>query len=355
MDSYDFNDEEVSKSPSPFLFPHLPSESDMNNYSFYNEENAIYQRENVNTFNNENYNYEDKTNFISDPHKKDSSKKEKEEKLCSVNNIKDNLRKSKYDDDKTIEEIIKNIISLKEEEEFMKSGKNIKINDDKKKIYEKEFEKKKKEQDPNYIKYLKKKRGRKTSEHGLKIHDKYSSNNIIKKGKGQIINEFRNLVNRILGQELILKINYEAFNNVNKEKNLDLIKKPLKEFFSLDVSKKYLSKKKKFNANLIKKVFSENNDKNDKDDIIKFLFRITLNDWIDLFTYKINVDTLKDKYKAKNDYCEKIQENFHGVENLLKTILEKENKYYYSLFALHIFNFQTWFELRKGRIHKEKK
>jgi len=354
MDSYGFNDEEVSKFPSPFFFPNSLGESDINNDSFDNEENAIYQRENVNIFKNEYNDYEDKTNFISDPHLKDSSQKEKEKILCSVDDIKENLGKSKYDSS-TKKELIENIISLKEEEEFMKSGKNIKINDDKKNSYEKEYEKKKKEQDPNYIKYLKKKRGRKTSEHGLKIHDKYSSNNIIKKSKCLIINEFRNLVNRILGQDLILKINYEAYNNVNKEKNLDLLKKPLKDFFSLDVSKKYLSEKKEFNANLIKKVFSKNNDKNDKDDIIKFLFQITLNDWIDLFTYKININTLKDKYKDKNDYCEKIQENFHGVENLLKTILEKENKYYYSLFALHIFNFQTWFELRKGRIHRSKK
>ena len=82
-------------------------------------------------------------------------------------------------------------------------------------------------------------------------------------------------------------------------------------------------------------------------------FKITLNDWIDLFTYKTKLDTLIEKYNAVNVDCEKIKENFYGVEHLLKEI-PKNNKYYYSLFLLHLFNYQRWFYKRKGRNHKIK-
>ena len=85
-------------------------------------------------------------------------------------------------------------------------------------------------------------------------------------------------MNRILGQILILKINYNHINNVNKEKNLEIFKKPLKDF-SHWMLVKISFKKKEFNENLIKEIFSQSNDENNKDSIINFLLENTLNDW----------------------------------------------------------------------------
>jgi hypothetical protein len=110
-------------------------------------------------------------------------------------------------------EIIEKIISIKEEEKSMLLGKNININDDKKKDDEKE---EKKEGGNNY---LKKKRGRPTCEKGLGKHDKYKSDNIMKKNKTRLIKECLQFLNRILNQDnKLLKISYKHINNLNKKK-----------------------------------------------------------------------------------------------------------------------------------------
>lgn len=60
-----------------------------------------------------------------------------------MDSIKIILRRIKCDN-KTKEEIIKNLISLKEEEENMESGKNLNINDDKKKFMKKNMKRRQK-------------------------------------------------------------------------------------------------------------------------------------------------------------------------------------------------------------------
>ena len=177
----------------------------------------------------------------------------------------------------------------------MKSGKKIIVNDETKKKYET------KEKEDNYTK---KKRGRKTNENNLVKHDKYNSDNIIKKIKSKFIKEYLKFMNRMIIQDKkLLKISYEHFKNLNREKDLELLEKPLKDFFSLEVSSKYSKEKKYFNADFIKEIFKKSYDKNSYDNTIKFLFKITLDDWIDLFTYKTDIYTLAEKHKASNvDY-----------------------------------------------------
>jgi hypothetical protein len=216
---------------------------------------------------------------------------------------------------------------------------------------EKNKEKGKKKEKDNYTK---KKRGRKPTENGHGNHDQYASDNIIKKNKSLLINECRNFINSILNKDKILKISYKKhINSLNKKENLELLDKPIKDLFSLDISERYRSKNQKSNTNLINSIFSKDNDEKYYDDTIKFLFTITLNDWIDLFTYKTDIPTLADKHKDLNVDCDKIQNNFKGVEHLLKEIAENNNCYYYSLFLLHIFNYQRWFYKRIGRNHQK--
>ena len=158
-------------------------------------------------------------------------------------------------------------------------------------------------------------------------------------------------------KEIILKIGYK--NNIDKLKkdyNLELLEKPLKSLFSLDVSDKYRTKKenKDYNAKVIKDIIEhiEIEDYN----TIKFLLNISLNDWIDLFTYKKDIYTLKEEYDATEINCEKIekiQKECIGAIHLLKDI-SKEDQTYYTLFILYLFNFQRWFWIRKGR-NEEKK
>ena len=318
MDLYNYNDYIDSINQSPFFFLDLLNESVMNMYDYDREDNKSYHSENENNFKNPIINHEnntdcncnDKTNSNTAPNpKKNSSQKDDIYSFLSVDEIKQNLKLNKCVND-TNKEIIEKIISIENEENNMKLGKKIIINDKTKKKYEIN------EKEDNFTK---KKRGRKTNENGLDRHDKYSSDNIIKKGKSE------------------------------------LLEKPLKDFFSLEVSSKYSEEKKYFNEDFIKEIFKNSYDKNSYNSTIKFLFKITLNDWINLFTYKTDINALAKKHKASNVDYEKIKQNFNGVEHLLKEISKKNNNYYYSLFLLHIFNYQRWFYKRKGRNNKIKK
>ena len=355
MDLYNYNDYIDSMNQSPFFFLDLLNESAMNMYDFEREENEGYHSENENNFKNPIINHEnstdcncnDKTNSNTAPNpKKNSSQKDDIYDFLSVDEIKQNLKLNKCVND-TNKEIIEKIISIENEENNMKSGKKIIINDETKKKYETN------EKEDNYTK---KKRGRKTNENDLDRHDKYSSDNIIKKGKSKFIKEYLEFMNRMINQDKkLLKISYEHFKNLKREKDLELLEKPLKDFFSLEVSSKYSEEKKYFNEDFIKEIFKNSYDKNSYNSTIKFLFKITLDDWINLFTYKTDMHALAEKHKASNVDYEKIKQNFNGVEHLLKEISKKNNNYYYSLFLLHIFNYQRWFYKRKGRNNKIKK
>ena len=362
MDPFYFDDDIISINHSPLLF----------SISFGEEDNASYHSINGNNLQSldinpnyiadydYNYNYEDETNFKTVILLKNFLKGNNSD-FCSLNNIKDFLKaktKNKLLNDSDIK-IIEKIISMEEEEKFMNLGKKIMINDDKKKYYEnlEEMEKKQKEKIEEKNNYLKKKRlrGRPTSEEGFDKHDKYKSDNIMKKNKTLIFNECLKFMNSIiLTKDKLVKIKYKYINTLNRKKNLELLEKPLKDVFSLDVSTKYTSKHKNFNENLIKTILSKNNDDNIYGNTIKFLFEITLNDFIDLYTYKTDISSLAEKYNAINIDHKIIGDKFHGVEHLLKKISERNDQYYYSLFLLHIFNYKRWFVKLKGRNHKIK-
>jgi hypothetical protein len=214
---------------------------------------------------------------------------------------------------------------------------------------------------------LKKKRGRKTENTGGKEHNRFSGDNIIKKIKAIFFNNYHEFINLMINEyynkdkkEKILKIEYKNIDNLKKDYNLELLKKPLKYSFSLDVSDKYRSKKenKDYNAKIIKEIidpkkYTEIEDYN----TIKFILDISLTDWIDLFTYKKDISTLADEYHASDINIGKIQDNFIGAIDLLNDIPKdsKEDQIYYSLFIIYLFNFQRWFWIKKGRNVEKKK
>ena len=217
---------------------------------------------------------------------------------------------------------------------------------------------------------LKKKRGRKTENTGGKEHNRFSGDNIIKKIKAIFFNTCHEFINLMIKEyynkdnndkkETILKIQYKNIDNLKKDYNLELLKKPLKYSFSLDVSDKYRTKKenKDYNAKIIKEINDPNKYTEIEDyNTIKFILDISLTDWIDLFTYKKDISTLADEYHASDINIGKIQDNFIGAIDLLKDIRKdsKEDQVYYSLFILYLFNFQRWFWIKKGRNVEKKK
>ena len=190
--------------------------------------------------------------------------------------------------------------SIIEAEEYMNSTKKITINDfmyQNDNIFKQE----------NYINleceevkdkdnYLKIKRGRKNIRIDGGEHNRYDADNIIKKIKAKLFDYCFKFINSIIFKKdqeglQLLKIDYKYIDQLNRKKNLDLFEMPLIDLFSLDISGKYKSKSKDYNKILINGILEQKIETEDFDTIM-FLFKITLNDWIDLFTYKKDLLTL---------------------------------------------------------------
>ena len=124
----------------------------------------------------------------------------------------------------------------------------------------------------------KKKRGRKSnSQKKLNIrctHTKFSSDNMMKKLKNKIIESSRQLINKVLSDEILKLENIYHFpfskfkkikgifsQELNIKFNLWFYQIKLKDIFSMEISNKYSSLDKNSNKELIKYIFSDENEK----------------------------------------------------------------------------------------------
>ena len=199
------------------------------------------------------------------------------------------------------------------------------------------------------------KRGRKTNKTKyIDVHDKMVQDNIIKKIKAKIFEYPIIFLNNILDnnseeENKLFKLDYKYINRLNREQDLKYLDMSLKELFSKDISPKYISNKrdKNFNKKYIDKIL-----KNQKDNTILFVFNITFRDWLDLFTLKKNINEIIKKYNYKDIDCDKIQRNINGVDNLLKKIMNENDKEYLTNFIFLLYNYERWFYNRIGRKSK---
>ena len=169
-------------------------------------------------------------------------------------------------------------------------------------------------------------------------HNKYDSDNIIKKCKGTFIScmiENINIyINKEKKYEKLLDLEYSLISSLKKDSDLELLNMKLKDIVSKDISSKYKTKSLEKNWN--KKIIDEiiQNEKNNEK--LMNLLNMTFNEWIDIFTYKI-----------KNDYNKEY--------NLLQSALikinkkNKNDKEYLSKLIFYLYNYKRWFESKKGR------
>ena len=222
-----------------------------------------------------------------------------------------------------------------------------------------------------------KKIGRKTiNDYKKRKHDRNCGDNIIKKIKIKFIEYSLKFLNNVLkgnvveeklkeyktflkrnkryyyGDELensIKNLDYKFLDKIKKEKELSLLKKPLKELFSNKISPKYSTLPSDYNKKLIETIL--NNEKNNL--IIMFAFNLTFEEWIDIFTYKRNFESFENFDKDK---MEGINNKFDKVEKLILEIYEKKiNHNYLSYFISYTFNYKRWFLLKNGRNRISKK
>ena len=189
-----------------------------------------------------------------------------------------------------------------------------------------------------------------------KIHSLYFNNIFIKKIKVLLFKYCLRFINGMIynindeGKICLLNVD---FNLLCNKKISDLLELSLSDLFSFEVSKRYI-KGKDYNKKIINEILQQKIEIEDFDTII-FLFKITFNDWIDLFAYKKDLFTLVNEYNAVNINYTKIKNNLIGVDHYLKEILkEQKNDKYASLFLLYIFNLKRRSYLKKRRNLKKK-
>ena len=220
------------------------------------------------------------------------------------------------------------------------------------------FLKKKRRKKKGKIKYIEDddestKVGRKKKDDFTKRkHNIFSGDNIIRKIKIKFFEYMRIFLNKVLNSyyvkfkkdDIIKSLSFQYINIMKKELELSLLNKTLKEIFSNEISRKYKALPRDYNKQIIDTILYE-----EKDNInIIFAFNLTFREWIDIFTYK------KDIQSIKNFDSEKMKELPKLIDYVDKLLLDMYNKYYYNrnyliYFIFYIYNYERWFAVKIGR------
>ena len=211
-----------------------------------------------------------------------------------------------------------------------------------------------------------KKRGRKTNKHNINyIHDKYKADNIIKKIKDKLFKSAITFVNSILNlndDNKLLRLDYDQYiNKLKRKDDLNLLKMPLKDFVSLDISKKY-NKESNYNKKIIDNIIQEgkkveskkekiNNYKYKKYKTIMFILDITFEDYIDISIFKKNLhDLIYDNgISMSNIDLMSIQNNLNAINEILDDLKKDCDAKYFTFFTFFLYNYKRWFYLKKER------
>ena len=223
--------------------------------------------------------------------------------------------------------------------------------------------------------------GRKKKEDNTyRHHNKYSSDNVINKIKNMInkslllfinklikviyhkkennckqfssLNLQKNKSNKTITIE-IKKIQYDfRANKTKRDDNLEFLNHTLKKYLSNKISSKY--DKNNYPPNFNEMVIDNFlNDENNKD-IFDFVFNyLTIGDWLEIFIYK---KELKDfnKYNLLNENQKIIiKGNLVRIDNFLDEIYQ-EDKIYFHIFCLLIYNLKRYLTIKESRIRKKK-
>jgi hypothetical protein len=277
---------------------------------------------------------------------------DKSPKIFSFNDIKENIFKNDVYKKKFWFDINSLFIDKKLESKFINKKRFIDINEDN---FLNEFMENEKIENNEQESH--KKRGRKPKKiKGYKVHDKMTSDNIIKKIKNDFFKYMVLFINNIIGtinliyNNKIYKIDYELINRLNREIDLKYLNMSIKDLLSLNVSPKYKKVETNSNKNYIEKILNEKS----LNDAIKFALNMTFRDFIDIFSYKKKVKDLLNEYKVNdynNDICNKIEKSLVGVDDLFNKITksDKNDKNYFSNFVFYLYNYEKWFFMKRGR------
>ena len=207
------------------------------------------------------------------------------------------------------------------------------------------------------------KRGRKKSIYSIRNeHNRMASDNIIKKIKSKLFKKCIDFINKIINEKpknkqgiKLINIDYKYINQLNREIDLNYLKSPLKDLFSKEISPKYKTKDKDFNKIIIENIINKEIDGLDYY-TINFVFNLTFSQWIDLFLLKKDFDIFKkeneDNYEKVN--FDKIKKSINGLNKFLDDEAKNKNnnENYFSLFVFYLYNYESFFLVKRPRNKK---
>ena len=275
-----------------------------------------------------------------------------------------------------------NIIEMLEKQLINKEdiNNNTKANG-KKQLINKEYNKNKKKEELINKSNNKFGKGRKAiNDKTNRIHNKYSSDNVINKIKTILKKYIILFVNNIINylytpkkrnsimselkfpgnktSDLIKDVDYKSTaNKIKKLENLILLNFSVKQLLSFDLSKRYksLGEKEeqflKFNQKIINEYLL-------KDDGHRAIFNFVLNelkleDFLDVFIYKKELSDITSFNSLKIHEKEIIDKCFVRIENYLQELIDEKDYVFCICFLLLIYNYRRYFSIKKERNKKK--
>ena len=223
--------------------------------------------------------------------------------------------------------------------------------------------------------------GRKKKEDlSFRIHNKYTTDNIIIKIKNVMkkyliifvnniiislygskkINEIRTILNlpKHASLSLIKDINYKSIaNKTRKKDNLDLLTISVEEFLSCNVSTRYRKINKeeynnlsKYNQIIIDFLFKDNMNR----DMFNFIFKnLKIEDWLNIFIYQKELNDFHSFNYLGESQKKIIEESFIKIDDIFDKLSEEGDLYFFC-FLLLIYNYKRYFLIKRERQGKDK-
>ena len=215
----------------------------------------------------------------------------------------------------------------------------------------------------------------------IRNHNKYAPDNIINKIKNIIKKYLILFVNNIISSlygtakinkiltslnlpkhaahTLIKDIDYKSLaNKTSKKDNLDLLNFSIEKFLSHNVSTRYgkINKTKNLELNKYNKIIIDHLLKDEKNkDIFNFIFKeLNLEDWMDIFIHKKDLNDLLSFYLLDNEQRKIVEESFIRIEDFFEE-LTAEGDVYFFCFILLIYNYKRYYSVKQERKSKNRK
>ena len=224
------------------------------------------------------------------------------------------------------------------------------------------------------IKCGRKKKGDTTTK---RVKNEYSSDNLVKKIKSVINNSLifslNNIINALYNEDqikqiltelnlvknntfktitkVIKKIDHKFYaDKIKKDENLALLRMKIKKYLSNIISKKNGDFPPDYNEKVIEKLLEDKKNK----DIFSFIFNLTLDNWIQIFTYKKDLQYFNINNQLSEEKLNIIENNLIKIDNIILKLNEFKKEYFHC-FALIIYNIKEFFSKKERREGRERK